>query len=269
MTELLDISHWQEVTNWQKMVDAGIKGVYIKFSQGTGYKDPEAGRHYVRAKSAGLWVGAYHFVTNDNGIKQYDWFMNCIGDRAFDMPPMLDCEAYTSHDMYKYTFFNNYEYENEVFPVRELNYGRINENEFLKMSDILGYSYPTEAIVDVIGMRLQGFQGFAFPTIYTNYSSGNVIFKSETMARYPLHVANWGVQTPLLPKVWQKKGTYYLWQDNVVPGEQYGVVGRVDHNVTGVEFYVKDPTTPPPVSEMLVTAYPTGKKFQGMIKEVT
>jgi GH25 family lysozyme M1 (1,4-beta-N-acetylmuramidase) len=262
MIEILDISHWQDVMNWQKMANAGIKGVYIKFSQGIGYKDPRAERHYVNAKSVGLWVGSYHFVTNDNGIKQYDWFLKCMGEAIFDMPPMLDCEAYQSQVFGEYI---------QEFPVMELRYGRINEDEFLKMSSILGYAYPTEAIVDVIGRRLKGFQGFEWPTIYTNYSSGNVIFKSDSMSKYPLHVANWGVQKPLLPKVWQKKGIYYLWQDNVVDGTQYGVVGKVDHNVAGAEFYVKEPTQPPPpapTTEMFISAYPNGKKYQGTIKKV-
>lgn len=268
MIEILDISHWQETIDWEKLKKSGVKGIYIKFSQGTSYKDPKAFEHYTNAKRANLKVGSYHFVTNSNGIEQYNWFMSCMGDLKFDFRPMLDCEAYQS-----YGYSSGYE-ESEVFPVKELRYGRLNEAEALKMGNILGYSYPTEAQVDVIGRRLAGFQGFDFPSIYTNYSSGNVIFKSASMKRYPIHIANWGVKTPLLPNVW-KGEKWYIWQDNVVDGTPYGVVGKVDHNVWGKKYPFPEAVDPEPnpepptielPDELTVVIYPKGIKYSGTVK---
>jgi len=263
MLEGLDCSHWNLITNWQKMVDAGIKWVYIKFSQGMAYKDPKAVEHYTNAKKVGLKIGAYHFVTKDNAIKQYDWFLSCIKDYSFDLAPVLDCEAYTDY----YSDYNLYSIgiEEEVFPIKELRYGSIDQKAVLELSDILGYSYPTEAIVDVIGNRLNGFQGFGYPAIYTNYSSGNVIFKSSVMKKYPLYIANWNVAKPLLPTVW-KNELYYIWQDKVVPGAPYGVEGKVDHNVWGSKIPFPD-VTPPTEKEIIAKAVVNGETYSGVLKK--
>lgn len=274
--ELLDISHWQTIDDWQKMVDANIDGIYIKFTQSTNYKDPKALQHYENAKKVGLKVGAYHFVTKENGIKQYENFMESISNLKFELTPMLDCEAYRSlsnaDNLEELRFAMGVGFVTEVekeYPVLELRYGNINEAEAYKMGELLGYSYPTEAIVDVIARRLVGFQGFPVPAIYTNPASGNVIFKSPSMKKYLLWIAHWGVQKPRLPKVWQGQD-YYMWQDGVYPGKKYGVVdNKVDHNFWGkkVAFPGDNPPPPPPVGEMYIVAYPKEGKYEGSINK--
>jgi GH25 family lysozyme M1 (1,4-beta-N-acetylmuramidase) len=264
----LDLSHWNLVTSWEKMKESGVEWVYIKFSQGSGYLDPKAIEHYNNAKRVGLLVGAYHFVTKDNAISQYDQFIKCMGNLKFELTPMLDCEAYTSHTE-KYTINNNGELiENEVFPVKEFRYGNVDEKAVLQLGEILGYSYPTESIVDVMGMRLAGFQGFPQPAIYTNASSGNVIFKSASMKKYPLYIANWRVTKPLHPAVW-KNEPYYIWQDDVVDGTIYGVEDKVDHNIWGtkIEFPGTTPPPPPTGRKVFAKAIIDGEVYSGELKK--
>jgi hypothetical protein len=158
--------------------------------------------------------------------------------------------------------------------VLELRYGNINQAEAYKMGEILGYSYPTEAVVDVMGMRLAGFQGFPQPVIYTNPASGNKIFKTKSMKKYPIMIAHWGVPSPTLPVVWQGE-EYYSWQDGVYAGDPYGVVDKVDHQWWGKKVPFPGDVTPPPPpppppveEEMTVIAYPKSGRFEGKIKKV-
>lgn len=273
--ELLDISHHNTVIDWNKLASK-VQGIYIKFSQNIDYKDPKAQEHYANARSVGLKVGAYHFVTNNDGIKQYKQFVKCMGDLQFQLAPMMDCEAYTSinasYKMVELPTNRNYlvtEIEQE-YPVLELRYGNINQAESEKMGELLGYTYPTEAVVDVLGMRLAGFQGFSQPIIYTNPSSGNKIFKSKSMKKYPIMIAHWGVSKPTLPTVW-KDEEYYSWQDGVYNGDPYGVLDKVDHQFWGNKVpFPGEPTPPPPpppTGEMYVVAYPKEGKFEGSIKK--
>jgi len=273
MIELLDISHWNQIKDWSLMVAKGIKGVYIKFSQGVAFADTMALEHYENAKRVGLKVGAYHFVTKTNGIIQYDWFIKQIRNLKFDLMPMLDCEAYNGlMGLYETRLsFAPTMVEKEVFPVLELRYGNINQEAFQGLSDTLGYTYPTEAIVDVIGSRLKNFQNIGeYPIIYTNPSSGNAIFKTKSMKKYPLDIAHWGVQKPTMPTVW-KGEPYYMWQDNVVDGAPYGVVyGKVDHNFWGTKVAfpgdVPEPE-PEPTEEILAKAYIGSDLYQGILKK--
>jgi len=272
MTELFDISHWNTITDWQK-VASKISGIGIKFSQGNYYADPKAREHYENAGRVGLKRFPYHFVTKDKG--QYEWFMECTKGLTFELAPMMDCEAYntitTADQLMSLTNMPgmNGEFLKDVekeYPVRELRYGNINEVEAYKMGEILGYTYPTEAIIDVMGRKLMGFQGFPMPVIYTNPASGNAIFKSPSMRKYLLHIAHWGVKKPTLPKVWTGED-WYMWQDGVI--EFDGVQDKVDHNIWGKKVKFPEDTTPPPPpvsSKWYVVAYPGGVKHEGTIE---
>ncbi len=190
---LLDVSHWQPPIDWMTARRAGVEGVYIKVSQGASYRDPSAAQHYQGAKAVGMLVGFYHFVTNDNGIKQFDNFAaaaNAIGKT--DLPPTLDVETYTEN---------------------------------------MGTVYPSQDVVDVIGLRLMKYHSHV--AIYTNVGFGNHIFTKPIFGtRYKIWVAHWGVSTPTLPNVW-KGQPYMCWQRGVHEGAPYGVTGKVDVNEWG------------------------------------
>lgn len=228
MIEGFDISHWQGLLTQSivdKMKNLGIKFVYVKFSQGTGYKDPEAENSTILLQRNGIKVGAYHFVTTANGIDQYNWFIRCMGNFKFDLTPALDCEAYYSN--YGVDAFGN---EKEVRVIYEHRYDKIPLTTRIRSA--LSATWPTEATTDVIAMRLMGFQGFPVPAIYTSPYAGNTIFKSMSMRKYLLWIAHWGVTIPTMPTIWRGE-TPYIHQDKLVPADPYGITGsnNVDHDV--------------------------------------
>ena len=201
-----DISHHQgEAIDWNKMAAAGVKFIYIKCSQGDYFKDKFFGQNMMGAYSVGILPGPYHYVTTDNPAKQYECFRHCMGDYLFALPPALDVEQ----------------------------------------------RGVTEAIVDSIGRKLTEWMedqedmiAYKYPAIYTNNGMGNAIFKSKSMARYPLWIAHWPRTVPLskptLPSVW-KGGPYFIWQDKVLPsGAEYGVPGALDHDVWGTLYPFPD-----------------------------
>lgn len=105
-------------------------------------------------------------------------------------------------------------------------------------------SNVTETIVDVMGRKL--IQRYGIAAIYTNKYMGDRIFKSIVMGtRYQLWIANWGVNTPALPKVWKDK-PWMLWQRAVVDGAPYGIDGKVDYNEWGTAMPWPGAPEPPP-----------------------
>jgi len=193
-----------------------MRFVYIKHSQGTTYRDSCGEVNRAAAKQAGLKVGAYHFANMENAIKQAEFFIKCMGDFDFDLPPAIDCEMY-----------------NNVM--------------------------PSEAVTDVIGMRLTDWMAarprlapFGYPAIYTNVGFGNQIFRSAKMSRYNLWVAHWGVEKPLLPSVWKKEKPF-IWQDAMVEGARFGLPnGKLDHDVWMTKFPFPGEDAPPVEEDALI-----------------
>lgn len=260
-----DISHWNGKAgvniDFKKMWDAGVRFIYVKCSQGTSYQDDCFAVNALAAKSVGMKVGAYHFVTTANAIKQYEWFMKCMGSFQFDLTPALDCEAYT--DTAYSSVMRAIGREREVCPVRPQMYttNPCRPIAYDPYSNKLGYSLPSESTVDVIATRLKGFQGFKVPAIYTNSGFGDVIFKSPNMAQYLLWLANWGVVKPKVPNVW-KNEKIYVWQDNVVDGIPYGLrSGKIDHNIWMTAVPFPSGETPPPPEEEPIPEKITGKLY--------
>jgi lysozyme len=60
-TRVVDLSHWNTVTDFAAMHKAGVVGVIHKFSQGGAYKDPQFWPRRKPALAAGLLWGRYHF----------------------------------------------------------------------------------------------------------------------------------------------------------------------------------------------------------------
>ncbi len=266
MTDIIgiDISHWQgQLSNEaiSKILALGVRFAGVKFSQGTSYRDDCAVYNASQLQVAGVKVFPYHFVTTDNGIQQYNNFVESMAGFQFDLPPALDCEYYNQ--------VSGNAYRGPVI-----------------FTGMFGLTITTAAIVDVIGMRLTEWMKsqtklttYQYPTIYTNVSSGNKIFTSaySKMNRYNLWVANWKVAKPNLPAIWKDKG-YLIWQDGVVDGSPYGIAGDVDHNVWGNLFPFPDnPPPPDPEPEPnpeadyydMTLKSKSGKSYAGRITEVT
>jgi GH25 family lysozyme M1 (1,4-beta-N-acetylmuramidase) len=284
--EGIDISRYQGVmtsATINKLKEKNVKFVYVRFSQGENYKDQQAENNTKLLQDAGILVGPYHFVTTANAINQYNWFIKCMGDFQFDLPPAMDCEAYSST--------LSFSGESVIVPTMRMkilaqehpemflphpgqDFSAVLTNGKIFVGNVYSYTYPTEAIVDVIGLRLTEWMKsqtkltkFPYPVIYTNASSGNVIFKSLTMSRYLLWVANWNVQTPYLPKIWTNK-PYLLWQNYVIKdASDYGIAGSLDHDVWGNYMEFPGGTTPPPVNNTVKVTleFPDKSIFTGTL----
>jgi len=91
--KVIDVSHHNGTINWTKVASDGVKGVYIKLTEGTSFLSPTAYQNYLGAKNAGLRVGFYHYALADNDpIKEVDFFLDKLGTMKVDLPHCLDLE---------------------------------------------------------------------------------------------------------------------------------------------------------------------------------
>lgn len=74
--KVIDLSHHNTLDDdaFKQMFDSGIRGVILKSSQGTNYKDPTYDDRRQDALDAGLLVGAYHFATGEDIDAQIEHF---------------------------------------------------------------------------------------------------------------------------------------------------------------------------------------------------
>jgi lysozyme len=77
--KVIDISHWNPVTSWSSIVNAGIVGVINKATEGTYYRDNTYLKNCAPCYQNGLCWGAYHFGTNENAQSQADFFLSMVG----------------------------------------------------------------------------------------------------------------------------------------------------------------------------------------------
>lgn len=96
----IDISHWNRVTDFDKVRASGVSFAIIKAggSDKGFYKDHQFDNYYRLAKNAGLKVGAYYFVgpsflSARDGIEDAKRFMSIIRGKEFDYPVFLDLET--------------------------------------------------------------------------------------------------------------------------------------------------------------------------------
>jgi len=191
---IIDISHYQTVTDWQK-VKAAVSGVMIKATQGVGYVDPAFTSHVQGAKAAEIPFGFYHFASLNNAA-------NPTGDavaeaRAFAaacrphtpaMPLALDLETNPSN----------------LTPAQVLTWVRafFAELRELGMGNYVLYSYTP----------------FLNQNLPANHMLGGI----------PLWLAAYTPQ-PKLPNGWNG---YWMWQ-YTDGGTLPGITGNVDLNRMG------------------------------------
>ncbi len=82
---VVDISHFQTVTSFETVKNAGIVGVIHKATEGTSFRDPQYHNRRTQALAAGLWWGAYHFGTGGDGKAQADYFLSFVNPGPNDL----------------------------------------------------------------------------------------------------------------------------------------------------------------------------------------
>jgi len=91
--KVIDVSHHNGTINWTKVALDGVKGAYIKLTEGTSFLSKTAYQNYLGAKNAGLRVGFYHYAhANNEPIEEVDFFLEKLGNMKVDLPHCLDLE---------------------------------------------------------------------------------------------------------------------------------------------------------------------------------
>lgn len=93
----IDVSIWQGEINYERVKNDGIEVVYIRSSEGASYVDPYYLRNYNNAKSNGLKIGFYHYLTAttvEEAIEQADFFVSLVGGLEPDCRLAMDFEQF-------------------------------------------------------------------------------------------------------------------------------------------------------------------------------
>lgn len=96
--KVIDISHYNNVEfanghylGFQKIYEAGYRGVINKATQGVNYVDPTFHTRKDPARIVGLLYGAYHYMTLDDPVTQANFFVDTV-EPDKDMLLALDYE---------------------------------------------------------------------------------------------------------------------------------------------------------------------------------
>lgn len=97
---VIDLSHHNRdhgPINWQAVDHGlgGVRGAYVKASEGASYVDPDCDELYAGARSIGLPVGPYHFCDGGNPIDEANHFASVVLSHAWQMAPTADVEKAT------------------------------------------------------------------------------------------------------------------------------------------------------------------------------
>lgn len=179
----IDVSEWQGIIEWDKVRSSGIRIAYIRASEGNNYVDPDAIRNYNGAKDNGIKVGFYHYLTARNQEE-------AIEQARFFVSVVkglnIDCRLAMDFESFGNLGVDEINLIAETF---------LEEVESLSGKEVIIYSD-------------------AYNSAYT--------FSEELASRYPIWVADYGVQEP-------GDGNWQVWD-----GFQYTDEGRIE----GIEDYV-------------------------------
>jgi len=89
----LDLSHHNKVHDWDS-VSTGF--IFFKATEGSDLVDSKFEEYRKAARSRGIKVGAYHFLTTaSSATMQFKNFKNTVKKRDIDLIPVLDIERQT------------------------------------------------------------------------------------------------------------------------------------------------------------------------------
>lgn len=90
----IDVSSHNGNINWEAVKSSGVEVVIIKTTEGVDFIDSMVNQHYNGAKSVGLNIGFYHFMSEKTSpTRQAEDFYNCIKDKSYNVIPTLDIEV--------------------------------------------------------------------------------------------------------------------------------------------------------------------------------
>ncbi len=176
--EGIDVSGWQGDIDFNQVRDAGISVVYIKSSEGFSYVDSYFEQNYSGAKSAGLKVGFYHYVTArsvEDAIKQAQFFVSTISGKNPDCKLAMDFESFGN--------LSNYE-------INQISLAFIQKVQELSGKEVVVYSDA--------------------------YNATNTF--DSSIANYPLWVAQYEVSEPSVGANWDSWIGWQYTDQGEIPG---------------------------------------------------
>ncbi len=92
----VDVSYYQGDIDWNVLAeDEHAMFAFIKATEGSSHVDEKFAENWENARKAGVYVGAYHFVSFESpGETQADNFIATVPKQANSLPPVLDLELY-------------------------------------------------------------------------------------------------------------------------------------------------------------------------------
>ena len=94
----IDISHYQQEIDWDRLRNANIDGVPVSFmlikaTEGSNIIDEYFNQNFFQAREAGIRRGAYHFLTtSSDALQQARFYCRVVQLEGGDIAPVLDVE---------------------------------------------------------------------------------------------------------------------------------------------------------------------------------
>ena len=94
----IDISHYQDEINWDKLRNAQLQGtpvnfIFVKATEGTNVLDENFNQNFHHARRNEIIRGAYHFFSTKSPARQQaKYFCKMVQLEDEDLPPVLDVE---------------------------------------------------------------------------------------------------------------------------------------------------------------------------------
>lgn len=194
---VVDLSHWNTVTDFKALKDSGIVGVILKATESNWFVDDKLNEFYNKAVDAGLVVMLYHFFRGSTGGgEQADWYLR------------------------------NTRRIRESIPTRS--FGDFETADGVSMSVREGRAY--------IFLQELALNEIKIPGMYSSQYLWQNLYGNPAWAyEYIGWTAHWAdVDSPLIPRGWDVAKTLF-WQNGIYPIHTWitkitGVSNSTDHN---------------------------------------
>lgn len=197
----VDLSHWQGKVDFKKVHSDGISVAFLKATEGSMHRDYYYESNRSSALSAGLCVGTYHYFSavNCSPEQQRDNIIDTITSVGFD--------ALT-----------------EYFAVDVERGGNELATPDLMAESLFRLLFLLEKEPILRGRKPMIYCSSNF---WDNYISGDKYSFSE----YPLWIAHWKTESPVIPKTWSQAGKNWTGWQYTNEGVVNGIGGKVDMDI--------------------------------------
>lgn len=198
----IDVSAYQGYIDYEKVKQSGIEVVYIKSSEGTTLEDPYFRTNYENAKNNGLKVGFYHFIRARNDSEAIQEAEFFSSVISGTIP---DCRLAMDFETFGY----------------------LNTEEINSISTVF-----LEKVIELTKKEM---------VIYSDTYNATNIFSSELASKYPLWVAQYGVERPTDNGNWNSWVGFQYTDEGEIPG----ISGYVDRDKFTKDIFLSDNTPTP------------------------